>query len=206
MNVQLMIPSYSGRVHYSLMQAVTYAVARGDVFAMSIVPGCSVLPMARAKLAATLSDAADAALMIDDDTILESDSLVQMTDSWSRLKALDPGAVAMTAVVAWRHAQARPSTPGAAVCPEAREAEEAGYANVLRVGLGALIVDAAVLRMLLAGAPAVQYGDETYPNLFPFVVWDGRFLGEDWVFSERLLEVGRIYEDSALQFGHAERW
>lgn len=206
MNVRLLIPTYSGRVHYTVMQAAMHAAAEGAITSICVVPACSVLPLARARLVADFDDRVDAALMLDDDTLLRPDDLSRMVDSWTKLKQLDPGAVALSASVSWRHGQGEPCALVRYRTPEAEEACNHGYYCVRNVGLGALIVDGEALRAMIWEAPTVTYSGHTYPDLFPFETHDGLFFGEDYVFTRTLSRHGRIYVDEALNFGHAERW
>lgn len=204
MKAQLLIPSYSGRVHYSLLKAVGTSTASGRVAWMTIAPGCSVLPLARALLADSVVDEADVVLMIDDDTILPPVGIELLLDSWEVLKERDPEAVALTAIIEDRSMSFPSADVFARVAPQ--PLSHMGYELRERVGLGATAVDGNALRYLTSVTPRIRFNGESYPNLFPFRDSGGEFIGEDHVFSTALGEKGLMYVDTHLRFGHAVRW
>lgn len=204
MKAQLLIPSYSGRVHYSLLKAVGMSAGAGRVAWMTVSPGCSVLPLARALLVDSVVEDADVVLMIDDDTILPLTGIELLLDSWEVLKGIDPEAVALTAVIEGRNK----SFPSADIFSRVpgKLLRGQGYELRERVGLGATAVDGKTLRRLTSDAPRIRFNGESYPNLFPFRDVGGEFIGEDYAFSMALGEAGNMYVDTRLHFGHAARW
>ena len=79
--------------------------------------------------------------------------------------------------------------------------------QVKRVGTGFMMISRDIIERMIAAHPEWQYenkeGNGTVAGVFDFAIKDGRFVGEDYLFCDRVAELGgKVWVDVDISLPH----
>ena len=198
------IPAYDGKLNiktaFALAQLMPKALSLGVSVFLSDMSGCSIITMARNSLVNEFlkTDATDM-LFIDADVIVTPDDVL-------RLLAQHTGRD-VTAGMYPRRAKDKRFFLDIAFDEKGDFVFDGSLMKVNRVGTGFMMVSREIIEKMISAHPEWQYqnkeGDGTVAALFDFAIKDGNFVGEDYLFCDRVRELGgEIWVDVDISLPH----
>lgn len=198
------IPAYDGKLNiktaFALAQLMPKALGLGVSVFLSDMSGCSIITMARNSLVSEFlkTDATDM-LFIDSDVIVTPDDVL-------RLLAQHAGRD-ITAGMYPRRAKDKRFFLDFYVDEGGNFEFDGSLMRVNRVGTGFMMISRDIIEKMIAAHPEWQYenkeGSGTVAAVFDFAVKNGQFVGEDYLFCDRVTELGgKIWIDVDISLPH----
>ena len=197
------IPAYDGKLNiktaFALAQLMPKALGLGVSVFLSDMSGCSIITMARNSLVNEFlkTDATDM-LFIDSDVIVTPDDVL-------RLLAQHAGRDVTAGMYPRRAKDKRFFLDF--YQDNGNFEFDGSLMRVNRVGTGFMMISRAIIEKMIAAHPEWQYenkdGNDTVAAVFDFAVKDGQFVGEDYLFCDRVTELGgKIWVDVDISLPH----
>lgn len=198
------IPAYDGKLNiktaFALAQLMPKAMSLGVSVFLSDMSNCSIITMARNALVNEFlkADATDM-LFIDSDVVIQPDDVL-------RLLAQHTGRDVTTGIYPRRAKDKRFFLD--------MHFDEAGnfvfdgsLMQVKRIGTGFMMISREIIERMIAAHPEWQYenkeGNGTVAGVFDFSIKDGKFIGEDYLFCDRVAEIGgKVWLDVEICLPH----
>lgn len=198
------IPAYDGKLNiktaFALAQLMPKAMSLGVSVFLSDMSNCSIITMARNALVNEFlkTDATDM-LFIDSDVVIQPDDVL-------RLLAQHTGRDVTTGIYPRRAKDKRFFLD--------MHFDEAGnfvfdgsLMQVKRIGTGFMMISREIIERMIAAHPEWQYenkeGNGTVAGVFDFSIKDGKFIGEDYLFCDRVAEIGgKVWLDVEICLPH----
>lgn len=198
------VPAYDGKLNiktaFALAQLMPKALGLGVSVFLSDMSNCSIITMARNSLVNEFlkTDATDM-LFIDSDVIVTPDDVL-------RLLAQHTGRD-VTAGMYPRRASDKKFFLDLHYDENENFVFEGSLMRVKRVGTGFMMISREIIEKLIAAHPEWQYenkdGNSTVAAVFDFAVKDGKFIGEDYLFCDRVAEAGgKVWVDVDISLPH----
>jgi hypothetical protein len=198
------IPAYDGKLNiktaFALAQLMPKALSLGVSVFLSDMSGCSIITMARNALVNEFlkTDSTDF-LFIDSDVIVTPDDVLRLL---AQHKGRD-----VTAGMYPRRASDKRFFLDVYYDEDENLEFDGSLMRVNRVGTGFMMISREIIEKLIAAHPEWQYenkdADGTISALFDFAVKDGKFVGEDYLFCDRVRELGgQIWVDVDISLPH----
>ena len=198
------IPAYDGKLNiktaFALAQLMPKALSLGVSVFLSDMSGCSIITMARNALVNEfLKTNATDMLFIDSDVIVTPDDVL-------RLLAQHTGRD-VTAGMYPRRAKDKKFFLDLHYDDQGNFVFEGSLMKVKRVGTGFMMISREMIERLIALHPEWQYenkeGNDTIAGIFDFAIKDGKFVGEDYLFCDRVAEAGgSVWVDVEISLPH----
>ena len=203
-NLFIAIPAYDGKLNiktaFALAQLMPKALSLGVSVFLSDMSNCSIITMARNSLVNEFlkTDATDM-LFIDSDVIVTPDDVL-------RLLAQHAGRD-VTAGMYPRRASDKRFFLDLHYDEDQNFVFDGSLMRVKRVGTGFMMISRQIIEKMIAAHPEWQYenkeGNGTVAAVFDFAVKDGKFVGEDYLFCDRVAEVGgKVWVDVDISLPH----
>jgi hypothetical protein len=203
-NVFIAVPTHDGRLNiktsFGLAKFMTDAMRMGFSVHLGEVSNCSLITMARNSLVNEfLKTDCTELLFIDSDVVVEPDNILRLM-AQSEGKDVTAGAYPRRAWDKKFFADLYYDDKG--------EFEfDGSLMRVQRVGTGFMLIQRHVIEKLKADHPEWLYskedGGETVCALFDFAIKDGRYIGEDYLFCDRVTDAGmKVHLDVQLSLPH----
>lgn len=198
------IPAYDGKLNiktsFALAQLMPKALSLGVSVFLSDMSGCSIITMARNSLVNEFlkTDATDM-LFIDSDVIVTPDDVL-------RLMCQHTGRD-VTAGMYPRRASDKRFFLDMYHDDNGDLEFDGSLMRANRVGTGFMMISRAIIEKMIAAHPEWQYenkdGNGKVAALFDFAIKDGNFVGEDYLFCDRVREIGgTIWVDVDISLPH----
>lgn len=198
------IPAYDGKLNiktaFALAQLMPKAMSLGINVFLSDMSGCSIITMARNSLVNEFlkTDATDL-LFIDSDVIATPDDVL-------RLLAQHSGRD-VTAGMYPRRASDKRFFLDLHYDEAGNLVFDGSLLKVNRVGTGFMMISRGIIEKLVEAHPEWQYenkeGNGTVASVFDFAIKDGKFVGEDYLFCDRVREAGgSVWVDVDISLPH----
>lgn len=198
------IPAYDGKLNiktaFALAQLMPKALSLGVSVFLSDMSGCSIITMARNSLVNEFlkTDATDM-LFIDSDVIATPDDVLRLL---SQHTGRD-----VTVGMYPRRASDKRFFLDVYYDEQGALEFDGSLMRAKRVGTGFMMISREIIERMVAAHPEWQYenkdGNGTVSALFDFAVKDGRFVGEDYLFCDRVQEIGgKIWVDVDISLPH----
>lgn len=198
------IPAYDGKLNiktaFALAQLMPKALSLGVSVFLSDMSGCSIITMARNSLVNEFlkTDATDM-LFIDSDVIVTPDDVL-------RLMCQHTGRD-VTAGMYPRRASDKKFFLDVHYDDNGDLEFDGSLMRANRVGTGFMMISRNIIERMVEAHPEWQYenkeGSGTVSALFDFVVKDGKFVGEDYLFCDRVRDIGgSIWVDVDISLPH----
>lgn len=198
------IPAYDGKLNiktsFALAQLMPKALSLGVSLFLADMSGCSIITMARNSLVNEFlkTDSTDL-LFIDSDVIVTPEDVL-------RLLAQHSGRD-VTAGMYPRRASDKKFFLDVYYDENEDFEFDGSLMRVNRVGTGFMMISRQIIEKLIDAHPEWQYenkeGNGTVSALFDFAVKDGRFVGEDYLFCDRVREIGgKVWIDVDISLPH----
>lgn len=198
------IPAYDGKLNiktaFALAQLMPKALSLGVSVFLSDMSGCSIITMARNSLVNEFlkTDSTDM-LFIDSDVIVTPDDVL-------RLLCQHTGRD-VTAGMYPRRASDKRFFLDVYYDQRGDLEFEGSLMRANRVGTGFMMVSRNIIERMVEAHPEWQYenkeGNGTVSALFDFAVKDGKFVGEDYLFCDRVRDMGgSIWVDVDISLPH----
>jgi hypothetical protein len=198
------IPAYDGKLNiktaFALAQLMPKALSLGVSVFLSDMSNCSIITMARNSLVNEFlkTDAQDM-LFIDSDVIVTPDDVL-------RLLAQHTGRD-VTAGMYPRRASDKRFFLDMHYDEKGNLEFDGSLMKVNRVGTGFMMISRNIIEKMIAEHPEWQYenkdGNSTVAAVFDFAVKDGKFVGEDYLFCDRVREHGgSVWIDVDISLPH----
>jgi len=198
------IPAYDGKLNiktaFALAQLMPKALSLGVSVFLSDMSNCSIITMARNSLVNEFlkTDAQDM-LFIDSDVIVSPDDVL-------RLLAQHTGKD-VTAGMYPRRAKDKRFFLDLHYDENGNFVFDGSLMRVKRVGTGFMMISRGIIEKMVAAHPEWQYenkeGNGTVAAVFDFAVKDGKFIGEDYLFCDRVAEHGgQVWIDVDISLPH----
>jgi len=198
------IPAYDGKLNiktaFALAQLMPRALGLGVSVFLSDMSNCSIITMARNSLVNEFlkTDATDM-LFIDSDVIVTPDDVL-------RLLAQHAGRD-VTAGMYPRRAKDKKFFLDLHYDENDNFVFDGSLMQVRRVGTGFMMISRQIIEKMIAAHPEWQYenkdGNGKVAAVFDFAVKDGKFVGEDYLFCDRVHEVGgKVWVDVDISLPH----
>lgn len=198
------IPAYDGKLNiktaFALAQLMPKALKLGVSVFLSDMSGCSIITMARNALVNEfLKTEATDMLFIDSDVIVQPDDVL-------RLLAQHTGRD-VTAGMYPRRAKDKRFFLDMHFDEKGDFEFEGSLMKVKRVGTGFMMISREIIEKMIADHPEWQYenkdGDSTIAGIFDFAIKDGKFVGEDYLFCDRVAQSGgSVWVDVDISLPH----
>ena len=197
------IPAYDGKLNiktaFALAQLMPKALGLGVSVFLSDMSGCSIITMARNSLVNEFlkTDATDM-LFIDSDVVVTPDDVL-------RLLAQHAGRDVTAGMYPRRAKDKRFFLDF--YQDNGNFEFDGSLMRAKRVGTGFMMISRAIIEKMIAAHPEWQYenkdGNGTVAAVFDFAVKDGQFVGEDYLFCDRVTELGgKIWVDVDISLPH----
>lgn len=198
------IPAYDGKLNiktaFALAQLMPKALSLGVSVFLSDMSNCSIITMARNSLVNEFlkTDAQDM-LFIDSDVIINPDDVL-------RLLAQHAGRD-VTAGMYPRRAKDKRFFLDMHFDEDGNFEFDGSLMKVQRVGTGFMMISRKIIEKLIADHPEWRYenkdGVGAVSAVFDFAVKDGKFVGEDYLFCDRVREAGgSVWVDVDISLPH----
>lgn len=198
------VPAYDGKLNiktaFALAQLMPKALSLGVSVFLSDMSGCSIITMARNSLVNEFlkTDATDM-LFIDSDVIVSPDDILRLL---SQHNGRD-----VTAGMYPRRASDKKFFLDLHHDDNGDLVFDGSLMQVKRVGTGFMMISRDIIEKLIAQNPQWQYenkdGNGTVAAVFDFAVKDGKFVGEDYLFCDRVREAGgSVWVDVDISLPH----
>lgn len=198
------IPAYDGKLNiktaFALAQLMPKALSLGVSVFLSDMSGCSIITMARNSLVNEFlkTDATDM-LFIDSDVIVTPDDVL-------RLLCQHTGRD-VTAGMYPRRASDKKFFLDVHYDDNGDLEFDGSLMRANRVGTGFMMISRSIIEKMVANHPEWKYenkdGNGTVSALFDFAVKDGKFVGEDYLFCDRVRDIGgTIWVDVDISLPH----
>lgn len=198
------IPAYDGKLNiktaFALAQLMPKALKLGVSVFLADMSGCSIITMARNALVNEfLKTEATDMLFIDSDVIVQPDDVL-------RLLAQHTGRD-VTAGMYPRRAKDKRFFLDMHFDEKGDFEFEGSLMKVKRVGTGFMMISREIIEKMIADHPEWQYenkdGDSTIAGIFDFAIKDGKFVGEDYLFCDRVAQSGgSVWVDVDISLPH----
>ena len=198
------IPAYDGKLNiktaFALAQLMPKALSLGVSVFLSDMSNCSIITMARNSLVNEfLKTDAEDMLFIDSDVIITSDDVL-------RLLAQHAGRD-VTAGMYPRRAKDKRFFLDMHYDEDGNFEFDGSLMKVQRVGTGFMMISRKIIEKLIADHPEWRYenkdGVGAVSAVFDFAVKDGKFVGEDYLFCDRVREAGgSVWVDVDISLPH----
>lgn len=198
------IPAYDGKLNiktaFALAQLMPKALSLGVSVFLSDMSGCSIITMARNSLVNEFlkTDSTDM-LFIDSDVIVTPDDVL-------RLLCQHTGRDVTAGMYPRRASDKRFFLD--VYYDQCGDLEfEGSLMRANRVGTGFMMVSRNIIERMVEAHPEWQYenkeGNGKVSALFDFAVKDGKFVGEDYLFCDRVRDMGgSIWVDVDISLPH----
>lgn len=198
------IPAYDGKLNiktaFALAQLMPKALSLGVSVFLSDMSGCSIITMARNSLVNEFlkTDATDM-LFIDSDVIVTPDDVL-------RLMCQHTGRDVTAGMYPRRASDKRFFLD--MYHDEKGDMEfDGSLMRARRVGTGFMMISRDIIERMIDAHPEWQYenkdGNGKVAALFDFAIKDGNFVGEDYLFCDRVQELGgKIWVDVDISLPH----
>jgi hypothetical protein len=198
------VPAYDGKLNiktaFALAQLMPKAMSFGINVFLSDMSGCSIITMARNSLVNEFlkTDATDM-LFIDSDVVVTPDDVL-------RLLAQHSGRD-VTAGMYPRRASDKRFFLDMHYDETGNLVFDGSLLKVNRVGTGFMMISRDIIERLIAAHPEWRYenkdGNGTVASVFDFTIKDGKFVGEDYLFCDRVREIGgSVWVDVDISLPH----
>lgn len=198
------IPAYDGKLNiktaFALAQLMPKALGLGISVFLSDMSNCSIITMARNSLVNEfLKTEATDMLFIDSDVIVTPDDVL-------RLLAQHTGRD-VTAGMYPRRAKDKRFFLDLHYDENGELEFDGSLMRVRRVGTGFMMISRNIIEKMVEQHPEWQYenkdGNSTVAAVFDFAVKDGKFIGEDYLFCDRVREHGgSVWVDVDISLPH----
>lgn len=204
--VMIGLPAYDHKVSVklaiSLARFAQTAVAHGVDIQVSSVCGCSVVSRARNLIAYDFLDSdCDNLLFIDADINFEPDAIFRLL-AWNQDKA----------IVAGGYESRKPGKNYILTLDNQDghlKMDDMGLVKAKRVATGFMMIQRRVFEKMVEDHPEWKHADSTTKGkelyaFFDFMLKNGQYMGEDFLFCERAIEAGfdDIWIDPTIKLGH----
>lgn len=198
------VPAYDGKLNiktaFALAQLMPKALSLGVSVFLSDMSGCSIITMARNSLVNEFlkTDATDM-LFIDSDVIVTPDDVLRLL---SQHTGRD-----VTAGMYPRRASDKRFFLDIHHDEKGDLEFEGSLMRVNRVGTGFMMISRGIIEKMVTAHPEWRYenkeGNGTVSALFDFAVKEGKFVGEDYLFCDRVRDLGgSIWVDVDISLPH----
>lgn len=198
------IPAYDGKLNiktaFALAQLMPKALSLGVSVFLSDMSNCSIITMARNALVNEFlkTDATDM-LFIDSDVIVTPDDVL-------RLLAQHTGRDVTTGMYP-RRAKDKRFFLDLHYDENGNFVFDGSLMQVKRVGTGFMMISRNIIERMIEAHPQWQYenkeGNGTVAGVFDFAIKDGKFVGEDYLFCDRVAEMGgKVWVDVDINLPH----
>jgi hypothetical protein len=198
------IPAYDGKLNiktaFALAQLMPKAMSLGVSVFLSDMSNCSIITMARNALVNEFlkTDATDM-LFIDSDVIVTPDDVL-------RLLAQHTGRD-VTAGIYPRRAKDKRFFLDVFFDESGDLVFDGSLMRIRRIGTGFMMISRGIIEKMIAANPQWQYmnkeGTGNVAAVFDFAIKDGNFVGEDYLFCDRVTELGgKIWLDVDICLPH----